>query len=96
MSTETTTGHTPGPWKVVSGAVETGSGIPIASMDRESGNGTLPVERDENARLIAAAPDLRSACSSALAFVLDYSLPSRNQLEKQLRAVLEQAGGDTR
>ena len=31
-------------------------------MDREHGNGTAPVERDANARLIAAAPDLLRAC----------------------------------
>lgn len=44
--------HTKGPWIVVSGAVETMDGIPIAYMDREIGNGTLPVERDENAKFI--------------------------------------------
>ena len=63
--------HTPGPWQCVSGAVETrigpqgaAPGIPIASMDREPGNGTLPVERDANARLIAAAPDLLEAAKA--------------------------------
>ncbi|KKM78764.1 hypothetical protein LCGC14_1356680 [marine sediment metagenome] len=61
--------HTPGPWHVVTGSVYTGidwdgksdPGVPIASMDREPGNGTRPVERDANARLIAAAPDLLAA-----------------------------------
>ena len=38
----------------------------IAWMDRESGNGTMPVERDANARLIAAAPDLLAALHSIL------------------------------
>lgn len=61
--------HTPGPWQVNSGMVETaydhmcktpgcGTKIPIAYMDREAGNGTMPVEWDSNARLIAAAPEL--------------------------------------
>lgn len=60
--------HTPGPWKVITGAVYRqsptrfdGFPIPIAHMDREIGNGTAPVERDANARLIAAAPQLLEA-----------------------------------
>jgi hypothetical protein len=39
-------------WRMVSGAIETVTGIPIARMERETGNGTLPVERDENCRRI--------------------------------------------
>ena len=49
---------TPGPWVMSSGMVETAAGVPIARMDREYGNGTQPVERDNNCRLIAAAPEL--------------------------------------
>lgn len=60
---------TPGPWEVCSGMVQTvaehncktpgcGVHIPIAYMDREAGNGTMPVERDANAYLIAAAPEM--------------------------------------
>lgn len=63
---------TPGPWEVDSGMVQTvaehecrtpgcGVHIPIAWMDREPDNGTLPVERDANAHLIAAAPELVEA-----------------------------------
>ena len=68
--------HTKGPWTCHSGAVYQDSpdvypkgetnGIPIAHMDRESGNGTAPVERDANAHLIAAAPDLLAACKEFL------------------------------
>jgi hypothetical protein len=54
----TKTTHTPGPWQVNSGAVETVSGIPIARMDREPSNGTMPVERDCNAYLCAASPEM--------------------------------------
>jgi len=64
--------HTPGPWTCHSGMVwkdgpnvfPKGSGedgIPIAMMCREPNNGTLPVERDANASLIAAAPELLEA-----------------------------------
>ncbi len=40
---------------VVSGAIETESGIPIARMDREPGNGTTPVERDDTAKRMVLA-----------------------------------------
>lgn len=68
------TQHTPGPWTCHSGRIYTDGptvwpkggdlGIPIADINREKGNGTAPVERDENARLIAAAPDLLEACEA--------------------------------
>jgi hypothetical protein len=58
--------HTPGPWQVNSGVVETASGIPIAYMDRNAGNGTLPVERDSNVHLIASAPDLLASLKEVL------------------------------
>ena len=53
------TKHTPGPWDVSSGMVWH-EGTPIARMDRETPD-TTPVERDCNARLIAAAPELLEA-----------------------------------
>ena len=55
------TEHTPTPWVCHSGMVwkqaEPGfvGDTPIAFMDREPGNGTLPVERDENAKYITVA-----------------------------------------
>ncbi len=68
--------HTPGPWICHSGAVWKDGpnvypkgqemGIPIARMDREPGNGTQPVERDSNARLIAAAPELLEALAELI------------------------------
>lgn len=72
--------HTPGPWEVDSGMVQTvaehdcktpgcGVRVPIAYMDRKPGNGTLPVERDANAQLISAAPDLLDAARTVLARV---------------------------
>ena len=64
-------GHTPGPWVVAYGSVyrdlpgicENG-GIRIAQMDRSEPH-TAPTERDANARLIAAAPELLAALESA-------------------------------
>lgn len=58
--------HTPGPWQVNSGMVETATGIPIAWMDRKPNNGTMPVERDQNAKLVAAAPELLEALKAML------------------------------
>ena len=54
--------HTPGPWTCHSGMVwaETtadSDGYPIAHMDRNTDR-TKPTERDANARLIAAAPEI--------------------------------------
>lgn len=61
--------HTPTPWKVESGMIYTQEGIPIARMDREPGNGTQPVERDENARFIVQAVNLHDELIEALRFV---------------------------
>jgi hypothetical protein len=68
--------HTPGKWVVSSGMVETENGIPIAKMDRETGNGTLPVERDDNARLIAAAPEMEEALTRWIELVNNLSFLS--------------------
>ena len=71
------TTHTPGPWVYESGMVYAArglrddldpGGIPIARMDRETGNGTQPAERDMNARLIAAAPDMLAALEALIAW----------------------------
>lgn len=43
------------PWRVYSGSIYSFDGTPIAHMDRETGNGTSPTERDQNAHLIVDA-----------------------------------------
>lgn len=43
------------PWEVITGSIYTADGTPIAHMDRETGNGTSPTERDQNAHLIVDA-----------------------------------------
>lgn len=59
------TAHTPGRWEVRNGSVYTTTGTPIAHMDRRTFD-TSPVERDANARLIAAAPDLLGSALAVL------------------------------
>jgi hypothetical protein len=65
MNTEQFDGHTPAPWVAQCGSVYTKASVGedgyatvcVARMDREEPS-TVPTERDANARLIAAAPDL--------------------------------------
>jgi len=65
MNTEQFYGHTPEPWVAQCGSVYTKASVGedgyatvcVARMDREEPS-TFPTERDANARLIAAAPDL--------------------------------------
>ena len=78
---------TPGPWRYDSGMVYTADlSIPIARMDREPGNGTFGAERDANARLIAAAPDLLAACEAMIgqyvAFVTQGAAMIHNQADR--------------
>ena len=80
--------HTPGPWIVESGAVYTADHIPIAAMDREPGNGTQPVERDANARLIAAAPKLLEALEAIVA------KPTLAQTSSVAQDVIAEAKGE--
>lgn len=66
-----TTKHTPGPWEVHSGSVYASAdeSRPIADMRRDETAAKAeiwPTERDANARLIAAAPDLLEALRAFL------------------------------
>lgn len=63
--------HTPGPWKLEAGRsiVTDGGRFNLAySTDKKTGAASFPnfVELDANAALIAACPDLLSACVAAL------------------------------
>ncbi len=63
--------YTPGPWAVISGEVCAAGYGPIAHCDRENRN-TKPVERDANARLISAAPELLEALEAVMQFPLNH------------------------
>ncbi len=99
--------HTPGPWICHSGAVWKDGpnvypkgqemGVPIARMDREPGNGTQPVERDSNARLIAAAPELLEALE-IMVIASEYDLrqlghcgPTKTAASNKARAAITKA-----
>ena len=77
--------HTPGPWVCHSGSVwkpvgeprhqwpaGENLGMPIARMDRDTA-GTSPGERDANARLVAAAPELLEALRVAVSHIGTYA-----------------------
>jgi hypothetical protein len=74
--------HTPGPWivekalgkrgavcylNIVQGDISTYRGAVAGLMDAEHIGGVTKAERDANAILIAAAPDLLEACQTVLA-----------------------------
>ena len=92
---------TPGPWVCHSGMVyKDGSdvfpkgdnnGIPIASMHREPGNGTVPVERDANAHLIACAPELLTVLNQAIAYLVNPNAFDKEVLEEDWRALKQKA-----
>lgn len=58
--------HTPGPWNVIDGAVFIANAV-IVQHAAEFGEHVPTEERDANARLIAAAPELLEACQSIIA-----------------------------
>ena len=97
-----TTRHTPGPWYCIGGAVyrENDATAPIAYMcrdERASEAGIYPVERDCNARLIAAAPELLAACREALIELKDAMPHDEWELAYRVkviaRAIIKAEGG---
>lgn len=88
--------HTPGPWIFAYGSVYRGdetindeNAPRIALMDRNEPT-TQPTERDANARLIAAAPDLLEACRVACAALNEAGEKYYEQWE-QCKVALEKA-----
>jgi len=80
--------HTPGPWHVASGSVYSETGATIAHMFREPENTIRPVERDTNAALIAAAPELLYAAIAALDCL---ERPHAERDENRVRVMLDVA-----
>jgi hypothetical protein len=97
--------HTPGPWEAVEfieGHVayfirEKASGQVVASVGNFDGDGS---DRESDAMLVAAAPDLLAACEAVLTN-LDYLAETWGQegvtrtVQDKLRAALVKATGDT-
>lgn len=98
---ETTTRHTPGPWKIQCGGFQQDDGFGISTDNAASKRVSLVAEcwpclildeshREEllaNARLIAAAPELLEACRLAVECIGDESLAA------PIRAAITKAGG---
>lgn len=86
------TKHTPGPWKCESGQVLRNDGAVIARMDRTdeaTKAGIYPVERDLNARLISAAPELLEACKDALRLLKVLNVTGSNDPIESIHYKLE-------
>jgi len=98
----TPVGHTPTPWEVWCGTIQTKmvTGKPclsIALMDREPGNGTEPVERDANAAYIVRACNshegLLEACRRALAVMDTDGIPDGDEIGLELMGEIAKAEG---
>lgn len=90
---------TPGPWHVRPPTAQNPSRAIVSAM---SGGVTiydapLTVETAANARLIAAAPDLLTACRLALPILQQYreSIFASNQIDGVVRDLVEKAALDT-
>ena len=91
-----TTKHTPGPWAVVGGSIMVeydGGFFDLAYVDGIFPNGYLTVaERNANANLIAAAPDLLAALE-----LMAYGHRHEHECDcyKQVRDAIAKAKGET-
>lgn len=92
--------HTPGPWSVEQDTSNNGDidvfaadFLPIASVDvREHPDDTISVPREvalDNARLIAAAPDLLAACKEA--FIALPMTKHNESINEKLKAAIAKA-----
>ena len=103
-----TSAHTPGPWKIDprSNIIRGQDGAPVATLGYRV-TAPEPCEDDANARLIASAPSLLSACEAAeslLSNITQLSRPDRtvsvaslvkaaDDCARALRSALSQARG---
>lgn len=102
MSKSAPVAHTPGPWVFAYGSVYKGNlselelddenALRVAFMDRNEPK-TQPCERDANARLIAAAPDLLSACQFTLNASTDSDASRLPEAIEMLQAAIAKAEG---
>ena len=82
--------HTPGPWQLSKTGLSVQSEFlqGIASTGTPNGTIGLP-ERQANARLIAAAPELLAACEHVLAVIGDEGECNHDTDEEWVRAIHE-------
>lgn len=99
--------HTPGPWKLGRGNAITakwrdGEQVQVCAMfatqftgatkESRAANDRMSAETEDNARLIAAAPELLEALKKCRGFLLECSdedTPITNQLITQIEAVIQ-------
>ena len=89
-------GHTPGPWTYPGGTGNFVGGPDRLRIADLGGLERSPEERQANARLIAAAPDLLAACNSVLDSVPFASYRGDGELEEceaRLKAAILKAEG---
>jgi hypothetical protein len=90
--------HTKGPWICHSGMVwkpdSSEDGIPIARMARDD-NRTMPVERDANASLIAASPEMLEALEAIVIDLQFSEIQTHKNLVDLARAAIAKAKGSS-
>jgi len=86
--------HTPGPWER-SSSYETGNcGDLVVAITKGRFIAEVAVndeEQDDNARLIAAAPDLLAACTLAAKFVAKYTADTESVIARRALRRIEAA-----
>ncbi len=94
-----TTKHTPGPWRVKHSAklgwagVLTEKGDVVTDISVDGQDFRDPEQALDDARLIAAAPDLLAACEAVAATT--WSQNTATIIGKQVRAAIAKAKGET-
>ncbi len=83
------TKHTPGPWTKKGNKIEAQQGI-IAQIPMPQAGGSFGCQ--ENAHLIAAAPELLEVCKAALPFVNGIGIKV-DQLRKDIKSAIQKAEG---
>jgi hypothetical protein len=94
------TKHTPGPWEAWDGSLDGFDGewdvagpdqCSIASMSSTTKDAKYPRNKEANAKLIAAAPDLLYACERAVYMVDACPFEGSLTVAEQMRAAIAKA-----
>lgn len=91
--------HTSGPWDTQGGYVYDSEGRIVCNPHdclEELGSRISGREREANARLIAAAPELLNVCKAALSLLLDPDATEKDadMVTDELRVAISKAEGD--